>query len=644
MFSEKQLSGLIEELLEEELKTKRPVAKGGMGNDDNLPDDACAGGQIQGVHKGSCLQSKKKLSTGVAWVTNNEVMVEAQLGKHSLPIIHSGDGVDLFVNGEIIKGEVLVSNEDYIQVNLKTIETPLDFQIQKIENRLKAMMSVRLKTINRYHLMDHGPCKHLFLKSIVKTEKTFPLSFEEIIDALHEKGISYGVNYTAIQSFLDDPCDGNFIVAEGTPPKDPVDDSLAILFEERVVKQSVQKESIIDFYNFKQIPSVEKGALLAVQKDGKPGQPGMTVTGETLPPEEPERIIIKAGSGVKQKGNTIYATKSGRPMVTKIGNTWLFFIEPCLIRYGDIDISIGNQNFRGNITVYGNICDCMNVRAGGDIQVHGHINRAGVIALNSIRADKCFGSRVQAGGESYYIDNCCSTLMDLRKNLKGLKPVVTTILKQPQLQQYENKLGLLILLIMEKKYPTALKLLKSTAELLEITPIEVPDEISVLLDMIKENIPPRNLTLGKIETLIEYVEFARDFFKEMRNSSADVNIGYAVNSIISATGNVCISEQGCFSSTIVAGGHVIVNILRGGEIRAGGDIMVWEVGAEIGTKTILKTELDQKIRITNKAHDGTILNIGGLKYEVIGSLGPSEIWNKDDELKIRSLSGVVHHR
>ncbi|MTI83237.1 MAG: hypothetical protein FH756_04880 [Firmicutes bacterium] len=66
--------------------------------------------------------------------------------------------------------------------------------------------------------------------------------------------------------------------------------------------------------------------------------------------------------------------------------------------------------------------------------------------------------------------------------------------------------------------------------------------------IIKENTPPRNLTEEKLTALIEYIEFTQDFFDQLRNVSADVSTGYAINSTISASNDIIISGQGCFSS------------------------------------------------------------------------------------------------
>lgn len=150
--------------------------------------------------------------------------------------------------------------------------------------------------------------------------------------------------------------------------------------------------------------------------------------------------------------------------------------------------------------------------------------------------------------------------------------------------------------------------------------------------MLKEHQPPRNLTIEKLDKLIEYIEFAQEFFEQVLDGSADLYANYVLNSIISATGNVHIASQGCFSSKISAGGSVYISgVIRGGEVVAGGDIVVSEAGSELGTKTILKTEANKRVRILEKVYDGVIINIGGRINQITVTGGPVEF--NDDGVK-----------
>jgi len=573
---------------------------------------------------------------GVISVKNNHVYVEAIPGQHNLPTIQPTKNVDLYINGEIVITKRKISSKDYIWVKPQSTVKPLKTEIKIADNGSYANLHVTLQTTITYLLEDQPPRHNLILATSVKKEHSFPLSMNEILEIIKKNGILHGINYPVIQSLISNPKNGTYRIAEGIPPKDPIDDTVVVLFDEKPIKKVKTDADKIDFYNISRIPSVEENTLLAVKKEGKPGQPGMSVTGEMVLPREPKKIQLNAGKGVRVENNTVFATKPGRPVVKRIGTTYIFYIDQHLVHYKDIDISVGNQNFSGNITVYGNVLDGMSIRAGGNVQISGYVNRASIVALESIQASKCIGSSIQAGGESFYLENCYFTLKELHSSLINLYGSLEIIIKSPQFKNYETQLGLIVLLLIEKKFPSIPKLLKEVIKSLEMTPVELPNEIIYLMEMIKENIPPRNLTLDKLQVLINQMQFAEEFFGQMQGFCGDVDIGYVFNSSVSASGDVQISGQGSFGSRITSGGNVYISgVLRGGEVRAQGDIIVHEAGSELGTKTFLKS-INGKIIIQKRVFDGVIVSIGNRTTRVVEPAGRSEFVLTDEEIKVKS--------
>lgn len=586
-----------------------------------------------------CLDANK-LPVGQVWVKDNEIHVQDVPGQTAPPSIQPTEGVNLFINGRLIKNKTFISARDYLYFELKTEEKPAEIKISISQDGLTAYMGVKLKIKKQHVLVDQPPQQCLVLKTVIKVSKSFPFNLNDILKKIREAGVIHGVDYPAIQKFLANPCNGSFVIARGTSPTEPVDDSVVLLFQEgHVKKHNRMSEGKIDFYSINIIPSVDKNTLLAVKHEGKPGQPGLSVTGKIIMPREPKRIIMKPGKGTRVEKNMVYSTTAGRPVSKKVGNTWLFYIEPHLIRYGDVDITVGNQYFRGNITVYGSIHDSMKIKAGGNVQVFGYINRAEVIAMESVRAGKCIGAQVQAGGDSFYLVNLYYTLKELYKNLTGLSGCIDIIIENPKLKEFRVKQGYLLLLLIEKKFPATPKLLKTALSFLELIPIDMPAEINTLIEEIKENIPPRNLTQEKLQTLTENIRFACEFIEQARNTVADVELRDVFNSTITASNNVHILGKGCFFSRIIAGGNIyIAGVLRGGEVKAKKNIEVHEVGSETGTKTVLETESGM-IRIHNKIYDGAVIKIGSRKYEIKESQRAVEFYSdKEEKIRCRKIT------
>ncbi|TYO94477.1 DUF342 domain-containing protein [Desulfallas thermosapovorans] len=569
-----------------------------------------------------------QLLPGKVWIKDNEIYVEGLPGINVLPCIIPTKGVDLFVNHQRVNGKTAVSEHDYIYVDLHVKKKPFHLTIDISKDGLIAYMSVQLQVETRYKLIDQPPKQHIELKTTTTTKKYCPVGMDEILTRIEDAGIKYGVDYPAIQQFLANPRDGKYIIASGVPPTDSKDDVVDVLFHEKVIKHQYSNNEKIDFFNQKSIPSVDAGNLLAVKREGKVGQPGISVFGDIVLPKEPKKLVVRAGKGVRVEGNMVFANMSGRPMVKRIGQVRLFYVEPYLRHYGDIDLSTGNQNFRGNIEVYGDVCNGVSVRAGGNIQIMGSVNRAKVMAMESVLVDKCIGSIVQAGGDSHYIGNCYITLKNLHADLKSLSTLVGVILDNPKLSEFKNQLPQIVLLLMEKKFNRIPKLLKETVHILEITPVDMPSEIKVLLEMIKEQIPPRNLTKHKLQLLIDYVELAKDFFAQLGDVPADVEVGHAFNSVIAATNDVYVSSQGCFNTNITAGRNVFIGgVMRGGKVYAKGSITVEEAGSEIGTKTILHSE-SAEIKILKKIYDGVVVIVGERRIEITNTMGPTEFRNE----------------
>jgi len=251
--------------------------------------------------------------------------------------------------------------------------------------------------------------------------------------------------------------------------------------------------------------------------------------------------------------------------------------------------------------------------------------------MESIMAGKCIGALVQAGGDSYYIANCYTTLKELHINLKGLARVVDVLLDNPQMKEFPKQLPQIVLLLIEKKFTRIPKLLTETIHFLEVTPVDMSEDVKTLVEMIKDQVPPRNLTQNKLKVLLNYVEMAQSFFSQLSNVPADVQVNYAFNSVIAATNDVHIAGQGCFNSTITTGRNVFIGgVIRGGKVNAKGSIIVEEAGSETGTRTILKSE-SGKIKILKKIHDGVVISVGGRNLEITNTMEAVEFRNEDGE-------------
>ena len=116
---------------------------------------------------------------------------------------------------------------------------------------------------------------------------------------------------------------------------------------------------------------------------------------------------------------------------------------------------------------------------------------------------------------------------------------------------------------------------------------------------------------GEFNRIIDDIKDVRNNIENMAQDKANITFAYSVNSRIEATGDVKVEGGGCINTNIKAGGDVsIKGVFRGGEIHAGGNIIINVAGSEMGARTLLKTDSKKKIMI-RKAHEGVHVQIGG---------------------------------
>ncbi|KFI36742.1 hypothetical protein HY02_00675, partial [Peptococcaceae bacterium SCADC1_2_3] len=97
----------------------------------------------------------------------------------------------------------------------------------------------------------------------------------------------------------------------------------------------------------------------------------------------------------------------------------------------------------------------------------------------------------------------------------------------------------------------------------------------------------------------------------------NIEINYALNSDLRATGTVKVIGPGCFNTKISAGGTVeITKVFRGGEIWAKGNVKVGESGSASGVKTKIVTEAISSVFI-EKAWENTEVQLGHQLYRFL---------------------------
>jgi uncharacterized protein (DUF342 family) len=203
------------------------------------------------------------------------------------------------------------------------------------------------------------------------------LSAETYLSILRNNRVSYGVNEDFLREFADRPVyKENVLIAEGSRPVNGRDAYLQYNFETDQSKVRLREgaNGRIDFKDLNIIKNVVEGQPLARKIPAETGIVGRTVTGKVIPAKNGKDISLPLGKNVHvgDDGATIIADMNGQ--VVEVSGK--INVEPVYTVQGDVNLKTGNIIFLGTVIITGNVEDGFSVKAAGNIEVNGTVEKA----------------------------------------------------------------------------------------------------------------------------------------------------------------------------------------------------------------------------------------------------------------------------
>lgn len=274
---------------------------------------------------------------------------------------------------------------------------PLEEEITEKQSRI--ILEISPDGMEAYLIM-----KFLPTESIV--------SEEDIMRVLQEGNVVYGVFEEVTRTALNPERWGSPVLAAiGSPPVDGKDAVIHFNHQSRVTGGAPKQlsDGRIDFYNLYLITCVEPGDVLAVLEDATLGQPGCTVTGETIPAKDGKPAKLTPGKNVKLSDDKheVIATVAGHVIIN--GNT--VNVSPIYQVNGDVDFNTGNILFNGSVVITGNISEGFRVVADGNVEVLNIISGGFVDCTGELRVKNGIVGKnkavIKAGGSviTRFIEN-----------------------------------------------------------------------------------------------------------------------------------------------------------------------------------------------------------------------------------------------
>lgn len=215
-----------------------------------------------------------------------------------------------------------------------------------------------------------------------KGQRLDPAHVIEELKTTHQ--ITNGLEEEAVYALLASPVYGQRVcVATGLAPIPGEDGKLLFHFDKReggnsAFLREVGESEKVDFRSLNIFESVTKGQKLVTKVLPQEGVPGRNLLGREVNAPTGKTYNMPTGKNVTFSDDKLimYAKTSGR--VDYINNSVV--VSNCYVVEGDVDYSVGNIDFDGDVQVRGNVLAGFSINATGNIEVAGIVGAASLTA------------------------------------------------------------------------------------------------------------------------------------------------------------------------------------------------------------------------------------------------------------------------
>ncbi len=225
------------------------------------------------------------------------------------------------------------------------------------------------------------------------------VTFEAIMQELANYKVCYGINTDEVKRIADNRLyNERTLVAEWTPAVNGVDGTITYHFEKQVKIAPVEDEhGFVDYKNLGLIRTVHQGDVIADITHPTEGEPGTDVKGQVLRqiPGKKASFTLGTNTELNEDETQIIASSDGN--INFKGGA--FVIDQVVTISGDVDASVGNINFVGDVIVKGEVMEGFRISSKGNIVVSGNVNGATLECDGDIVIKKgCINSKIVAHG------------------------------------------------------------------------------------------------------------------------------------------------------------------------------------------------------------------------------------------------------
>lgn len=209
---------------------------------------------------------------------------------------------------------------------------------------------------------------------LVKPRDGSNYTVSQLVLLLNSNGVKQGINQQTLQQMIDNQLYYTATtVAQGKVPKDGQDGRYQFNFQ--VGKSSTPKvlpNGTVDYLNMDLFESVTVGQVVAEYIPATNGEYGYTVVGDLIAPKKGANLAPLRGSGftVSEDKKQYISILNGKVELKSDGKLEISNIYNIA---GNLDISIGNVRFDGDVYVSGNVSAGLSIMAKGNVVIDGTV-------------------------------------------------------------------------------------------------------------------------------------------------------------------------------------------------------------------------------------------------------------------------------
>lgn len=564
---------------------------------------------------------------GQLGITNGELRMVEPRGNGAWPVIVPNQGVQVYYRGQLITTPTVIDSAGDISLEAVQKSPKSEFELVVSHDKMEVVLKTRFYSGTEYKVQDSD----FVQKLIVKAEPVREISPKSITPALvlnelAQRGIKAEIDRDLIIAACTSLQSQDVVIAKGYPVKPPVDGEIEIVCELKPRVYASSQGDRVNYLDQGEFNSVSTGDVLGYWHPPVPGKAGQDVYGNIVQPRAPKNARFRIGKGVKliKDGTIAVAEITGRPSY----NNGVLRVSPQLVISKDVSLATGNVEFKGDVTVVGNVVESLTIQAGGEVDVLNSAYHANILAGSNITIrNQLIGGSVIAGGQQPGLAKAAKLLQQANLQLERLHLVCSQLKEHPRLSVSDLKLrgdGYLIKLVLETRFPDLSKKFTQVTELLSPKRLEFCDDETIeLAASIRHH---AQLFLGsaplEIEKLSELVmcttslKELTDDITDLLVCPADITVHYGQNAKLEATGDITVTGPLFYDCDVVAGKSInVAGECRSGSYMAGSSFYARSLGSK-GMGVTSVTVNEDGVIAAHKFYPGVRIRIGSLQMVI----------------------------